>query len=952
MGKFSRRAVRGVLALLLLATVAAVLAVTRTSTNAARGSDESARGDAPRGLARHLDQTLAARPTATSSEQGEDPDSAAEAAFNERAYPFGDISPAEQQTAATAFAKIKGRSAGKGKSSGTWAPIGPSQAQYPAILNRHGSQYWDSGRTTAMAIAPSCTVTTCRLWIGAAGGGIWRTDDALSGSPHWTFVSGSLGSNAFGALTYDASTGTLWAGTGEAHASGDSEAGVGVFKSTDGGTTWSSAIGASYFAYRAISSIVIDHSTNPATIYVGTTRAVRGVASVTGGGVSLYPTTPGVGLWKSTDDGGTFTLLNHSTVTLASGTTTVSFESSFGSLRGVSRIALDPSTTGTLYASAYNEGIWRSTDSGANWTQIMAPISSANSNDRTEFAVTTAAGKTRIYAAEGTATAGQGRFLRTDDATAAAPVFTTLSSSSTADTGYGSYNYCTGQCWYDNFVYTPAARPDMVYLGGSYQYAVKPDQSYNYPGNVSNGRGVVLSTDAGVSWNDMTEDATSATAPNGLHPDQHVLISNPANPNQFFEGSDGGVMRSDGTFADTSARCDLRSLSGDDLTRCRQLLSKVPSTLTSLNKGLSTIQFQSLSVNPANSKDVQGGTQDNGTFETTGSTTVWPQTIFGDGGQSGFDISNPDFRVHTYFNTTPEVNFNDGNPANWIFTGDPIVEAGAFYIPLITDPKVSGTMWAGANHVWRTTTFGIGTDPIAVVNAHCNELTGDFASGYTCGDWQSLDGLSLTSGARGDRAVSGGTISALARYTGDTSTLWAATSAGRLFISTNADDSTPGNVTFTRLDNLLSATNDPPRFISSISVDPANRYHAWITYSGYSASDPIPGVTPAEPNKPGHVFSVTYDPTANGGAGDATWTSLDGDLGDMPVNAIVRDDPTGTFYISTDFGVLKSTNGGANWVVAADGMPTVEVAGLTIVPGARKLYAATHGMSAWLLTLP
>jgi hypothetical protein len=32
-------------------------------------------------------------------------------------------------------------------------------------------------------------------------------------------------------------------------------------------------------------------------------------------------------------------------------------------------------------------------------------------------------------------------------------------------------------------------------------------------------------------------------------------------------------------------------------------------------------------------------------------------------------------------------------------------------------------------------------------------------------------------------------------------------------------------------------------------------------------------------------------------------------------------------------------------------MPNVEVAGLTIVPAERELYAATHGLSAWLLKL-
>ena len=57
-------------------------------------------------------------------------------------------------------------------------------------------------------------------------------------------------------------------------------------------------------------------------------------------------------------------------------------------------------------------------------------------------------------------------------------------------------------------------------------------------------------------------------------------------------------------------------------------------------------------------------------------------------------------------------------------------------------------------------------------------------------------------------------------------------------------------------------------------------------------------------------------------------------------------------YASNDWGVLKRANGSSDWVVAGTGLPMVEVAGLTIVPSARKLYAATHGRSAWLLTLP
>jgi len=128
------------------------------------------------------------------------------------------------------------------------------------------------------------------------------------------------------------------------------------------------------------------------------------------------------------------------------------------------------------------------------------------------------------------------------------PTFIDLTSSNLADPGFGSYNYCTGQCWYDDLVVTPPGYPDIVYVGGSYLY--------NEPTNISNGRALVLSTDAGVSFTDMTKDATDNFYPNGLHPDHHALVVNPDNPFQFFNGSDGGVMGSNGKFTDGSSSCD------------------------------------------------------------------------------------------------------------------------------------------------------------------------------------------------------------------------------------------------------------------------------------------------------------------------------------------------------------------------------------------------------------
>ncbi len=186
-----------------------------------------------------------------------------------------------------------------------------------------------------------------------------------------------------------------------------------------------------------------------------------------------------------------------------------------------------------------------------------------------------------MYVGDGVTGAPAARFFRTDDAQAAVPAFTDLTTAQ-------NINYCTGQCWYDNYVVTPAGHPDSVYLGGSCQYGEF--------GRISNSRGVLYSTDAGQSFTDVSWDASSTSTPNGIHPDQHALVVSPSNPGLFFEGSDGGLMRSSGDFTNESSQCTARGLSGSSLTLCQQLLSRVPSQLSSLNAGLSTLQFQSLSV--------------------------------------------------------------------------------------------------------------------------------------------------------------------------------------------------------------------------------------------------------------------------------------------------------------------------------------------------------------------
>jgi hypothetical protein len=476
-------------------------------------------------------------------------------------------------------------------------------------------------------------------------------------------------------------------------------------------------------------------------------------------------------------------------------------------------------------------------------------------------------------------------------------------------------------------VYTPAGHPDVVYVLGSYSYGESG-------AGISNNRGVVLSTDGGKTFTDMTMDATDALHPNALHPDQHTLVTNPNNPLQFFEGNDGGIMRSSGTLVDDSAQCAARGATGAALTRCQQLLSAVPSQLRGINRGLTTLQFQSLSVSPFDATLLQGGTQDNGTWQSTTTAGLFRNTIFGDGGQSGFDASDANFRFHTYYAPQVDVNFKAGATGDWNWIADPIVgTASQFYIPIISDPTVSGTMYAGTDSVYRTKTHGMGTMTLSQFRFQCNEFTGHFQ--VECGDWVPLGATLLTDESLGTRP--GGTMAAVERASSDNSTLWAATTTGRIFISQNGDADPEGSVTFTRIDTTSAAA--PNRFISGIAIDPANANHAWISYSGYNATTPA---------TPGHVFEVTYNPTTQ----TAMFVDRSANLKDLPVTDIAFDPATGDLYSSSDFGVYRFKAGGALWRLAAAGMPNVEVAGLTLIPNARVLYAATHGLGAWSLKLP
>ena len=126
---------------------------------------------------------------------------------------------------------------------------------------------------------------------------------------------------------------------------------------------------------------------------------------------------------------------------------------------------------------------------------------------------------------------------------------------------------------------------------------------------------------------------------------------------------------------------------------CKRLLSRVPAALDHVNNTLSsTLQFINVAINPSNSCEVMGGTQDNGTWSNNNgcSRDTFNQVIYGDGGNAGYDATNPTWRFNEFTGGFSDSNFRNGDPERWVITSAPLVISGepfAFYWPQIGDPN-------------------------------------------------------------------------------------------------------------------------------------------------------------------------------------------------------------------------------------------------------------------------
>jgi photosystem II stability/assembly factor-like uncharacterized protein len=496
----------------------------------------------------------------------------------------------------------------------TWVPIGPAPINGSQVPGRGAS----TGRTTGLAADPTNANV---IYLAASNGGVWKTTD---GGTTWTPLTDDQPNLVMGAIAVaPSSPNVIYAGTGQADNAGDSYYGAGVLKSTDGGTTWT-VLGQTQFNRKGITKIVVS-PTDPNTVLVA-------VADVSVNGVQGNN-----GIWRSTDGGTTWT----------NTTTSISANAEYTDLAISS-----PSTPQTLFmaiGSAFGDAanaVYKSTDGGQTWAKAgNFPGGAGTGVIRVAVSAST---PTTLYASISSPT--NDTLLSMQKSTDGGTTWTQLT---------GVPDYLNGQGFYDSTLAVDPTNASIVYAGGA-----GGQDSSGFP----IGSKFIATTDGGTTW----VDASGITQNNGPHADHHAITFD-AN-GKVLVGTDGGIWRLD----------DLSSVSWSNL-----------------NGNLQITTFVGIALDPTNSQVAYGGSQDNGRERFNGD-LPWTHIQDGDGGFIRVDASNPQTVYGEFFSISLERSDDGGN--TWTSKTNGIGNDNSnFYVPFIIDPSNTSRLLLGTDRVYEST---------------------------------------------------------------------------------------------------------------------------------------------------------------------------------------------------------------------------------------------------------
>jgi photosystem II stability/assembly factor-like uncharacterized protein len=361
-----------------------------------------------------------------------------------------------------------------------------------------------SGRVVDIAVA-SRKGKTRVIYVATASGGLWKTEnEGTTFEPAFDQAASVQGGNVEVAPS---DPNIVWFGTGEANIFRSSNAGVGIFKSVDGGKTWQHMGLAST---HTIPRIII-HPTNPDIVYVAA-------------GGHEWTDNGDRGVYKTTDGGKSWTKVLYVDAKTAA-----------------NDLVMDPTDPNVLYATTWQRirqkwsdprtlpgysgsGIHKTTDGGETWTpindglpvpdrrgRIGIDIARSNPNvvyafvDNYEIAHEAKPGDMDSYGRQREGTIKGAEIYRSDN---------------------------KGQSW------RKASEPNAFMEGAAATYGWVFSQVRVDPTNEN----VVYFQ--GLMLNQSTDGGRTFKTLRGMHTDHHALWIDPANPENLIDGNDGGIVMS------------------------------------------------------------------------------------------------------------------------------------------------------------------------------------------------------------------------------------------------------------------------------------------------------------------------------------------------------------------------------------------------------------------------